>query len=190
MKLKQHEVPETRKPTFSLATTSSSIENDLLKRFSSMRTLIQVIVYCRRFAYNAQAKNKDKFSGKISNDEGKSASNCIIKLIQSSAFAKEIESLSKNQDIHKKSKLLALSPFLDKGILKVGGRLTYPDLSYEKKYPILLPRNHHITEMIIRSQHLDLKHAGVQSTLYAIREQYWPIDGRNTTRKIIRQCMT
>ena len=43
--------------------------------------------------------------------------------------------------------------------------------------------------MIIREQHLNLKHAGVQSTLYSVREQYWPIDGRNTTSKVIRQCV-
>ncbi|XP_033231512.1 uncharacterized protein LOC117182525, partial [Belonocnema kinseyi] len=32
--------------------------------------------------------------------------------------------------------------------------------------------------------------AGSQATLYGIRENYWPIDGRNVTRQINRQCIT
>ena len=33
-------------------------------------------------------------------------------------------------------------------------------------------------------------HAGTQATLYSIREFYWPIDGRNITRHVIRKCIT
>ena len=87
------------------------------------------------------------------------------------------------------SKILNLKPFLDKGILKVGGRLTMPDLPYDQKHPILLPRKLYVTELIIWGNHLALMHLGVQTTLYAVREQYWPIDGRNTTRRIIHNCV-
>ena len=44
--------------------------------------------------------------------------------------------------------------------------------------------------MIILDAHLTLKHAGTQATLYAIRGRYWPIDGRNTVRRIIYNCVT
>ena len=32
-------------------------------------------------------------------------------------------------------------------------------------------------------------HAGTNATLYGVRKAFWPIDGRNTTRHIIRQCV-
>ena len=137
MNLKPREILETRKPKVSLAVTSISIENNVLRRFSSMRTLTQVIAYCLRFAHNARANNEERLTSEISNAESESALNCIIKLTQASAFSKEIESLLKNQEIPKQSKLLPLSPFLDNGILKVGGRLEYSNLPYEKKHPIL-----------------------------------------------------
>lgn len=35
-----------------------------------------------------------------------------------------------------------------------------------------------------------LKHAGVQTTIYSIREKYWPINARNVARKVIHNCIT
>ncbi|XP_063989079.1 uncharacterized protein LOC135168629 [Diachasmimorpha longicaudata] len=43
--------------------------------------------------------------------------------------------------------------------------------------------------MIIRETHLKQKHAGIQTTLYAIRQRYWILDGRNQVRKILRACI-
>ena len=71
----------------------------------------------------------------------------------------------------------------------MGGRLTNADLPYDQRHPILLPRKHHVTDLIIRDNHLALRHSGVQATLYSVRERYWPIDGRNTTRRIIYNCV-
>lgn len=33
-------------------------------------------------------------------------------------------------------------------------------------------------------------HAGPQAILSSLREQYWPINGRNIARKIVHQCIT
>ncbi|XP_033323544.2 uncharacterized protein LOC117218920 [Megalopta genalis] len=33
-------------------------------------------------------------------------------------------------------------------------------------------------------------HAGVQATLNAVRAKYWPIDGKNATRFIVRKCIS
>ncbi|XP_033213911.1 uncharacterized protein LOC117170978 [Belonocnema kinseyi] len=113
----------------------------------------------------------------------------IIELTQANTFAKEIDSLAHKGAVDSKSKILNLNPFLDQGILKVGGRLTHSDLAYNQKHPILLPRKHHVTDLIIRDTHFTLKHSGVQATMYSVRERYWPIDGRNVTRRLIHQCI-
>ncbi|XP_076247789.1 uncharacterized protein LOC143187453 [Calliopsis andreniformis] len=62
-------------------------------------------------------------------------------------------------------------------------------LCYSHKHPIVLPRRHYITELIIREEHLKNWHAGIQATLNAVRHKYWPIDGKNFTRKIIHRCI-
>ena len=54
--------------------------------------------------------------------------------------------------------------------------------------PIVLPRKHYITTLIILEEHIKRKHAGTQATLYGVRELFWLIDGLNTTRRIIHQC--
>ena len=189
MAIQPAEIPEIRKsPPSQISVTLASFRADLLERFSSMRKIIRVIAYCFRFAHNTKSINAEKLSGNLSSAEKDAALNCILKLTQTTAFSKEIETLSKNQEIDRKSKIMSLNPFLDQGILKVGGRLAHSDLIYEQKHPILLPRNSNITDMIIREQHVASKHAGTQATLYSVRERYWPLDGRNTVRKVIRQC--
>ncbi|XP_044013986.1 uncharacterized protein LOC122856373 [Aphidius gifuensis] len=71
-----------------------------------------------------------------------------------------------------------------------GGRLQNASIPYNQKYPIILPKNHHVTSLIIKHEHKIHLHTGTQATLYAVRQQYWPIDGRNQVSKIIRTCTT
>ena len=83
-----------------------------------------------------------------------------------------------------------LNPFLDNGIIKVVGRLSNAEIPESQRHPIVLPRNHHITRLLIREEHIRRLHTGTQATLYGVRENYWPINGKNVTRYIIRQCVT
>ncbi|XP_076660084.1 uncharacterized protein LOC143363614 [Halictus rubicundus] len=48
---------------------------------------------------------------------------------------------------------------------------------------------HCVTNLIIHNAHIEHHHSGLTSTLYNVRQQYWPIDGKNTTRKILRNCV-
>ncbi|XP_026464229.1 uncharacterized protein LOC113366789 [Ctenocephalides felis] len=88
------------------------------------------------------------------------------------------------------SKLKPLNPFIDgEGLLRVGGRLEYANISYEQKHPIILPKSHYVTELFLRGEHERLLHAGTQTTLSVVRQKYWPIDGRNTIKKLIHKCV-
>ena len=78
---------------------------------------------------------------------------------------------------------------MDQGIIRVGGRLERANILYAKKHPIVLPRGHYITKLIIREEHIAKKHAGTQATLYGVREFFWPIDGRDVTRHVIHNCI-
>ena len=77
----------------------------------------------------------------------------------------------------------------DKGIIRVGGRLSNSsDFSYNKKHPMLLCGKHSVTQLIFQQEHLRLLHAGPQQLLAHLRETWWPLSGRNLARKVIRQC--
>ncbi|GFX24608.1 uncharacterized protein TNCV_3343881 [Trichonephila clavipes] len=83
------------------------------------------------------------------------------------------------------SKLLSLNIFLDEDeILPVGGRLTKQHiLSFDQKFPIIIPKHHPITTLVIRQFHLRGFHSGTQMTLSLIRQHYWIPDGRSTVRR-------
>ncbi|KYN14205.1 hypothetical protein ALC57_13589, partial [Trachymyrmex cornetzi] len=68
-------------------------------------------------------------------------------------------------------------------------RLAKSTLNYDARHPILLPRNHVLTQSIIRQEHEHNAHAGLQATMAAVRQRYWPISLRSTVRKIIRNCI-
>ncbi|XP_076383571.1 uncharacterized protein LOC143260874 [Megalopta genalis] len=88
------------------------------------------------------------------------------------------------------NKLISLNPFLDdKGIIRVGGRLRNADIKYTQRYPIILPKSHPVTALITQFEHQQTLHSGIQGTLNAVRQRYWPVDGKNMTRHIIRKCL-
>ncbi|XP_076384045.1 uncharacterized protein LOC143261513 [Megalopta genalis] len=175
------DVPEVKRLKC-LATVSHT--DEILTRYSDISRLIRITAYCLRF--RQPRKNK----GPLTVEELQSANEQIIRLVQASAFAQDLQNLKTGSNLHAKSKLLPLHPFIDeRGILRVGGRLQNSKLQYAQKHPILLPKGHHITDLIIRDKHVSNHHAGITTTLYAVRQKYWPIDGRNATRKIVRQCV-
>lgn len=178
LNIKPINLPEARKSTCLAVTVDCSI----LFKYSSYTKLQRIIAICLRLI------NRKK--GLLSANELQSASVKIIQLVQKSEFAAEYDALVKSRDLPAKSKLLNLNPFIDKdGLIRVGGRLHHSSYPYQKKHPIILPKSHHITDLLIKREHLQGLHGGVQSTLYAMRQNYWPLDGKNQVRKIIRKCV-
>lgn len=86
-------------------------------------------------------------------------------IAQDQSFPTEYELLIKNKPISLKSKILPLSPFMDKqNLIRVGGRIDASNYSYEKRHPILLHSSH------FEKEHLRLLHAGPQLLLAGVRE--------------------
>ena len=77
----------------------------------------------------------------------------------------------------------------DKGLWRCGGRLGNIALPYTTKHPLLLPRGHPITFLIIRDAHKRVQHNGVRETLTEIRTKYWIMKARSLVRSIISRCV-
>ena len=92
----------------------------------------------------------------------------------------------------KSSNLLRLDPFLDpNGLLRVGGRLRNSTLEYQEKHPVLLPKGHHVSKLIIRHFHEKVHHQGRQITSRAVREAgYWAIGAHHMISSLIESCVT
>ncbi|XP_044755003.1 uncharacterized protein LOC123313956 [Coccinella septempunctata] len=64
----------------------------------------------------------------------------------------------------------------------------HPLYYYIDKNPVLLPKNDHLTRLIIDDAHLCLLHAGALATHSFIRRRYWILDGGNVVRNHLRKC--
>ncbi|XP_043251669.1 uncharacterized protein LOC122396939 [Colletes gigas] len=109
-------------------------------------------------------------------------------MIQGVHFGEDIRRLKKEKTTAN-GKLQHLNPFLDKDdILRVGGRLKHSTMPFAQKHPIILPKSF-VTALIIENEHRMHLHSGTQTTLYAVRQRYWPIDGRSQVWQIIKKCV-
>ncbi|GIY59832.1 reverse transcriptase [Caerostris darwini] len=162
--------------------------NDLFQKYSSLSKLKRVTAYCLRFVNNCR-NSKDKVTGFLNTSELNTAMNVLIKSVQFIEFNNEINALKRNQALSCRSKILSLNPFLDNsGILRVGGRLRHTNIAYGHKHPILLPKRHILTDLIVRHYHEILLYAGSQ-LVQSIQEQYWIIGSRDVIRHLIKKCV-
>jgi hypothetical protein len=181
---------ERRKSVATTLITTTSGTWDVLRRYSSFVKLTLVFAYVLRFIDNAKAKRSEtKRQGILTAQEIQNAKIQIFKLTQQEAFPVEIKCLQAKKPLPKSSKLISLNPFMDDhGVVRVGGRLSNAPISYAQKFPVVLPKDHHITELIIDQVHKQQLHAGPQATLAAIRQHYWPLSGRGIVRKRLNRC--
>ncbi|XP_063994615.1 uncharacterized protein LOC135172511 [Diachasmimorpha longicaudata] len=177
------DLPELKKATVLLV--SSPPRNPLLQRYSSFQRLKRIMALCLRW------KTKVK-SSHLTLQELKRSEILILQLLQQETFKSELRLLQEGKSLHPKSRLINLSVQLDENhLIRVGGRLKkHKTLPLDGIHPILLPKGHHITNLIIQETHLFSLHSGIQNTLHLVRQRFWPMDGRNQTRFLINKCIS
>jgi len=113
-----------------------------------------------------------------------------VKNPQSVVFHAEVDSLP-SKSRHRTTLVCQLCLFLDDGGLqRCGGRIHNPPLSGNAKFPLLLPSKDHFTDLVFHSTHVKQLHAGVKSTLTALRQSYWVPSGRQHVKTLIDKCVT
>ena len=58
----------------------------------------------------------------------------------------------------------------------------------DRHHPVILPREHHLTKLIVMKAHENVCHNGVKETLTDIRSNFWIIKGRSLVRRLIHKC--
>ncbi|XP_071057316.1 uncharacterized protein [Onthophagus taurus] len=160
------------------------------ERFSNLNRLQGCVAYLQRFITNCKVAKEKRITGVLTLEELEQAMVILIKITQAEAFGQEIGMLIQGKSLEKHHKLLSLNPFVDKiGLLRVGGRLTYANLEYDKRHPIILPARHWLTKLLFIREHKKLLHVGPQQLLYSVREKFWPISGPNIAKQVVRECI-
>ena len=157
------------------------------KRFLSFQRITRVICWMKRFCWNAGNADKKKIF--LTVQEIEEAETLLFKWIQHEEFGTDLLALTQNQPLSKKSKSLRLTPFLDeKSILKIGGRLSKPEIQSSAKHQLILPVKHHVVQLLIRQYH-EISHFDTEYIFSAIRQILWIINGRVSVKQIGRGCM-
>lgn len=144
-----------------------------------------------RFANNCRAAVNPRKKGELKPVEIEDALLKLIKAIQMSSFCNEYACMQKLLSCPNNSNILPLAPFLDAaGVMRVGGRLERSNYPYNKKHPILLPKNNIVTKLLFVAEHNRNMHCGPNALLASIRNNHWPISGRNNAKETVRKCMS
>ena len=132
----------------------------------------------------------------------------IIKTAQNEIFRDEIQRLKSvnaqqqvvdqdatkngNQRTKKSSSLHKVNPFIDEnGLLRVGGRISLSSLPYDARQPIILPKEGHVTDLILCHFHQSVKHQGTGVIQNEIRSaRFWNISGSSVVSHHISKCVS
>ena len=161
------------------------------KRFSSWIGLLRVHARVRRVLLNMRRRNNRNTRMELLPEEIKGAEEEIVRLAQREAFCEEYRALRTGKPISKKSQLIKLNPCIDEdGIIRCDGRLKFADfLPYDTRFPIILPRGHWVTKLIVKNYHDRGNHtARVNFTLCQLSERFWIIAAREEIREWDREC--
>ena len=210
----QNNDPEVKKHVTMATTEILKVDSEKtslcerVKYFSDWYRAKRAIALCTPYTRSLRARvQKKKCKEELTREEKvtdiESAECAIIRAVQISVFKEELDILKqikrKNPDPNSRvfaqqrksniktySSLYQLDPFVDDdGILRVSGRLRRASLSDDMKFPIILPRNNHVTTLIVR-----YFHERTTMTLNEVRlNEFWIISGSLVVSSIISSCV-
>ena len=143
-----------------------------------------------RFCHWIQNKRVARSAGPLTLEELSQSTQVIVRSIQSECFPEDIKEVKKSNEVKNSSNLRNLRPVLVDGILRVGGRLQNAVvLSWDEKHPMILPKRHPVSHLIVRRYHESAAHSGREQTLCEVRRMFWIIGGRSLVKTTIRNCI-
>ncbi|XP_055590561.1 uncharacterized protein LOC129742655 [Uranotaenia lowii] len=166
------------------------------ENFSSWEKLQRTYAFILRFAKNAK-KNNPKQRGHLQQNELREAEEEIFRQIQKEAFADEIATLEKGLPIgasrklvNKESKIYKMIPQLDdRGLLRQNSRIeAAKDFPYSVRYPIILPNNHRVTELLADRYHRIFRHGNSETVVNEMRQVYAIPGLRVLAKRVSKEC--
>lgn len=168
-----------------------------IEKFSSWKRLYRVTAWIvRAFGkWRVYRRTVDKSTICLTAEEMEKAKNILIRQCQYEAFTDEMIILEKvkqgisNLKLEKSSLLYKESPYLDdNGVARRRGRIDAANAPYEVKRPILLPKKHPLTELIIQFHHESYRHANDDTVINELLQKYAIPSVRVQLKAVKRRC--
>jgi hypothetical protein len=181
--------PEVKKVVYAAVASPQvlSFIDVLISRYSDYNRLLAAVGWWCRFKMWLQVPDQVP-KGPLTTSDITKARDILIRHVQGQAYSSEIGNLQDGKPVPAASPLYNLDPVLDDGILVVGGRLRHAHVDTLVKRPIVLPKTHLFSELIMKHFHCRA-HTGVEWTLGLLRQAYWIPGARNALRRIRHRCV-
>ena len=204
------EIKESAK-VYATGTDSAYPFSKVFERISSWNKLKKVVAWALRYKSILRERARDKHNKPFLSDihvdvntirpisvtEFNAAEREILRLVQIEYYGDELTRVThsaqpncqrKPKSMKKSSSIYKLDPILVNDLLRVGGRLQRAPIDDEAKHPIILPKKHHVVQLLVRHFHHSSGHSGIEDTLSLIRRRYWIVKGRSSVRSIVSRC--
>ncbi|XP_062698473.1 uncharacterized protein LOC134284144 [Aedes albopictus] len=122
----------------------------------------------------------------------------LWRIAQQEGFPDERKTLLKNSElpqsewhrIERSSPLYRLAPFLDaEGVIRMEGRAAYAEfISFEQRFPIVLPKGHDITSKLLLHYHKKFGHANRETVVNELRLRFYVQNIRAAILQVIKDC--
>lgn len=179
------DVPEQR--ILALPVTSSVPHEDsvmlaLANRCSSWSKLLRSLVFVYR-ALKVLPRRENLFITAI---DLEFVEKKLLHSLQRKYFFDDFINLQNNENCS--ATLVKLRPFVENGLIRVGGRLANSDLKFSPRHPIVLPRQDHVIDLLVDYYHRKYLHAGPELVMSLLRQKYWILSARRIIRQRIHKC--
>ncbi|XP_046734983.1 uncharacterized protein LOC124404697 [Diprion similis] len=129
---------------------------------SGYRETIRLQAYVRRFVNNSRRSREERKIGNLSVAEIEEAEMQVLESVQEESFKGEYD-----------ERFGSLSAFKDEdGLIRLNTKIARRSDAYSFRFPVVLPSRHPITRQLVFKKHVELCHAGVQTVLVNLREDF------------------
>ena len=190
----------------STATSASDSEvrplQNLFGRYSSLEKLKTTAGWLLRLRQIWHQKSGEKLTAAkpLTATERDAALMELVRAAQWSAYPILMQALTSHPPLREQElaavakaqqrNMRELAPYIDEhGLLRVGGRLQRAGLSYEQTHPLILPKRHKLTDLLVHHYHQKGLHRGYNYVLAQLRERFWVIGGTGTVRHYLAACI-
>ncbi|XP_055602322.1 uncharacterized protein LOC129751072 isoform X2 [Uranotaenia lowii] len=132
-------------------------------------------------------------TGPYTSEELQQGEYFLIKQVQAEVYPDEqrlLQNKSESYKVPKSSILYQFSPFIDgSGIIRMDSRLgAAPQMLFETKYPIILPKNHHLTNLLIHGYHQRFGHSSNETVCNEMHQRFRIPNLRAAVKKVAKEC--
>lgn len=129
-------------------------------------------------------------NGRLFPEDYEAATNAIARLVQNEAYESEIADLRAGRPVKTTSKIANLNPILDDhGVLRINGRIKNASVAYDASHQIILPKNHHVTSVLVQHTHESIGHLGREHVIAQLRQKFWIPQVRVLVRSVLGRCI-